>query len=141
MTLDETNRQIQSCAKQMNDRYGSVVFDEWAVVSLAQENARILSYNGPRNDAFLKNFANDLGALRAELMNPKYNVGDFEFARDAKGTSFEAFVVLGKATYLICNDTRSSMNEIAKNPRGLQAQVPFAEFAEKVRSSPLGVLA
>ncbi|MGN6553807.1 MAG: hypothetical protein ACTHLW_08810 [Verrucomicrobiota bacterium] len=137
MTLDETNRQIQACAKQMNDRYGQVVFDEWAVVSLAQGQARILFYSGPRNDAFLKNFADDLGTLRSELLKPKYNVGDFEFARQATGTCFEAFIVLAKGVYLICNNTHSSMDEITKNPRWLQAQVPFAELAEKIRSSPL----
>jgi hypothetical protein len=137
MTLDETNQQIQSCAKRMNDHYGSVVFDEWAVVSLVQQKARILAYNGPRNDAFLKNFADDLGTLRAELMKSKYTVGDFEFARDAKGTCFEAFIVLAKGVYLMCNNTQSSMDEIVKDPRWLNAQVPFAEFAEKVRSSPL----
>lgn len=137
MTLDETNRQIQACAKQMNDRYGQVVFDEWAVVSLAQGHARILFYSGPRNDAFLKNFADDLGALRSELLKSKYSVGDFEFARHATGTCFEAFIVLGKGAYLICNNTRLSMDEIAKDSRWLNAQVPFAEFAERMRSSPL----
>ena len=45
-----------------------VVFDEWAIVSLVQNKARILSYLGPRNDDFLKNFAKDLGTLRAELV-------------------------------------------------------------------------
>ncbi len=137
MTLDEANKQIQTCAKQMNDRYGQAVFDEWAVVSLAQQNARILSYVGPRNDEFLKNFVTDLGTLRTELLKAKYAAGDFEFARHATGTCFEAFVVVGKGVYLICNNTRASMNEIAKDPRWLNAQVPFAEFAEKVRANPL----
>ena len=121
----------------MNVRYKKVVFDEWAVVSLIHQQARILAYIGPRNDAFLKNFADDLGTLRAELLKPKYSVGDFEFARHGTGTGFEAFMVLGKGIYLICNNTRSSMNEIAKDTRWLNAQVPFAEFAEKIRSSPL----
>jgi hypothetical protein len=137
MTLNEVSKQIQSCAKQMNDRYGQVVFDEWAIVSLIQQKARILFYTGPRNDAFLKNFADDLGALRAELLKSEYNVGDFEFARHGTGTGFEAFIVLGKGVYLICNNTRESMNEIAKDPRWLNAQVPFAEFAEKIRGSAL----
>ena len=101
MTLDEAQKQIQSCAKQMDDRYGRVVFDEWAVVSLIHQQARILAYIGPRNDAFLKNFADDLGTLRAELLKPKYSVGDFEFARHGTGTGFEAFMVLGKGIYLI----------------------------------------
>ena len=137
MNLPEANRLISSCAKQMNDRYGKVVFDEWAIVSLIQQKARILSYAGPRNDVFLKNFVDDLGSLRTELMKSKYTVGDFEFARHAAGTSFEAFIVLAKGVYLICNNTHSSMNEIAQDPRWLNAQVPFAEFAEKVRSAPL----
>lgn len=137
MTLDEAKKQIQACAKQMNDRYGQPVFDEWAIVSLIQQQARILFYQGPRNDEFLKHFVDDLGSLRAELLKTKYSTGDFEFARHATGTCFEAFVVVGKGIYLICNNTRSSMNEIAKNPRWLNAQVPFAEFADKLRSNPL----
>jgi len=137
MTLDEASRQIQACAQKMNDRYGRVVFDEWAVVSLGKQKARILSYAGPRNDDFLKSFAEDLGALRAELLDSKYSVGDFEFARHAVGTGFEAFMVLGDGVYLICNNTQASMNEISKDPKWLNAQVPFAEFGDKVRNSPV----
>jgi hypothetical protein len=137
MTLSEVSKRIQSCAKQMNDRYGDVVFDEWAIVSLVEHKARILYYTGPRNDAFLKNFADDLGSLRVELLKPEYAAGDFEFARHGTGTGFEAFIVLGKGLYLICNNTRASMNEIAKDPRWLHAQVPFAELAEKIRDSAL----
>jgi hypothetical protein len=137
MTLDETIRLVRGCAKEMNDRYGKSVFDEWAIVSLLQHHARILAYVGPRNDVFLKNFANDLGALRTELLNAKYSAGDFEFARHGAGTKFEAFMVLGEGFYLVCNNTQASMNEIAKDPRWLDAQVPFAELSDKVRSSPL----
>src|ERR1041385_343222 len=96
MTLGEVEKQIQTCAKQMNDRYGNVVFNEWAIVSLQHQNARILSYIGPRNDDFLKNFARDLGALRAELLKPNYRPGDFEFSRHGVGTGIEAFLVLAK---------------------------------------------
>ena len=137
MTLDETIRLIRTCAKEMSDRYGKSVFDEWAIISLLQQQARILAYIGPRNDEFLRNFADDLGALRAELLNSKYHVGDFEFARHGEGTKFEAFLVLGKGTYLICNNTQATMHDIAKDPRWLDAQVPFTELGDKVRSSPL----
>ena len=137
MTLDEANRLTAACASQMNDRYGKAVFDEWAVVSLLHHKAKILSYTGPRNDAFLKNFANDLGGLRAGLLDSKYTVGDFEFARDGVGTGFEAFMVLGVGIYLICNNTQSSMNDIARDPRWLNAQVPFVELSDKVRANPL----
>ncbi len=137
MTLTEARKQIGICAQQMNSRYGSTVFDEWAVISLAQQKARIVFYEGPRNDDFLKSFASDLGALRAELLNGSYNTGDFEFTRHATGTLFEAFIVAGKGLYLICNNTRSSMDEIARNPKWLNAQVPFAELADKLRADPL----
>ena len=139
MTLDEITAQTRHCASQMNARYGSVVFDEWAIVSLAQNRARILSYAGPRNDDFLKNFARDLGTLRAELVGGQYGPGDFEFARHGIGTGFESFLVLGTGVYLICNNTRESMDAITRNPRWLDAQVPFAELADKVRARPLAM--
>ncbi|HZF02621.1 MAG TPA: hypothetical protein VE344_12100, partial [Methylomirabilota bacterium] len=104
--MDETIGQIKVCADQMDARYGKIVFDEWAIVSLAENKARVLVYIGPRNDEFLHNFAKDLGTLRAELLTGKYGTGDFEFSRHATGTRFEAFMVLGSGLYLICNNTR-----------------------------------
>ena len=139
MTIEEIGRQIKTCAEQINARYGGTVFDEWAVISLAENKARVLAYIGPRNDDFLKNFTKDLGVLRAELLTDKYGAGDFEFARHNVGTGFESFLVLGRGLYLICNNTRESMDTIAKNPRWLAAQVPFAELSEKIRANPLSV--
>ena len=141
MTLEAASQLIRACASQMNDRYGKIVFDEWAVVSLIHHKARILSYTGPRNDVFLKNFANDLGALRAELLDAKYTVGDFEFARHGVGTGFEVFLVLGEGIYLICNNTTQSMDAISKDSRWLGAQVPFVELSDKVRSDPVTLAA
>jgi len=139
MTLDEICGSIRACASQMNARYGSVVFDEWAIVSLERNRARILFYIGPRNDDFLKHFVTDLGVLRSSLLDAAYGAGDFEFARHGVGTGIEAFLVLGQGMYLICNNTAESMEGIGKNPRWLGAQVPFAELAEKVRAHPLEV--
>jgi hypothetical protein len=139
MTLDEVRNLIKDCASQMNARYGSVVFDEWAIVSLVHNKARILSYSGPRNDDFLKNFAKDLGALRTGLLGGQYGAGDFEFSRQGVGTGFESFMVLGAGAYLICNNTRESMDTITQNPRWLGAQVPFAELADKIRARPLAL--
>ena len=137
MTLDEICGQIKNCASQMNARYGGVVFDEWVVVSLERNRARILHYTGPRNDDFLKNFARDLGVLRTDLLGGQYGPGDFEFSRHGTGTGIESFMVLGEGFYLICNNTSESMEAIAKNPRWLGAQVPFAELADVVRANPL----
>ena len=137
MTFDEANRLIQSTALKMNELYGKVVFDEWAIVSLAHQMARVLAYTGPRNDVFLKNFVNDLGALRSQLLTNNYTVGDFEFSRHGVGTGFESFMVLGSAVYLFCNNTQRSMDDIARDPKWLSAQVPFAELADTVRARPL----
>jgi hypothetical protein len=137
MTLDEVKNLIKKCAEQMDTAYGKTVFDEWSVISLAENRARILAYVGPRNDDFLRNFANDLGSLREELLGANYGAGDFAFARHGTGTRFEAFMVLSPAIYLICNNTRESMDTIAKDPKWLNAQVPFAELSDKVRTSPL----
>lgn len=123
----------------MNSRYGGVVFDEWVVVSLEHDRARILHYVGPRNDAFLKNFVNDLGALRTALLDASYGAGDFEFSRYGVGTGIEAFLVLGRGLFLICNATTDSMEGITKNPRWLSAQVPFVELADQLRVNPLEV--
>ena len=40
MTLDEAIGHIKSCAKEMDARYGRTVFDEWAVISLAENKAQ-----------------------------------------------------------------------------------------------------
>jgi len=137
MNLDETMNAVRSCATQMNAQYGQPVFDEWAVVSLAQQQARVLGYVGPRNEEFLKSFADDLGPLRTALTSGNYQIGDFEFARHGTGTKFEAFMAVGDGVYLICNNTQSTMDAIAKNPKWLSAQVPFAALSDKVRSSPV----
>lgn len=139
MTLDQAAKQIRRCSQKMNDLYGRVVFDEWVVISLAHHRARILFYVGPRNDDFLKNFARDLGSLRTELLNSRYSIGDFEFSRDGEGTGIEAFVVLGDGIYLICNNTQASMQDITRDPKWLNAQVPFAELSETIRPDPLEV--
>lgn len=137
MTIDQAAKQIRLCSLKMNDLYGRVVFDEWVVISLVRHKARIVFYVGPRNDDFLQNFATDLGSLRASLLDSKYNIGDFEFARHGVGTGFEAFVVLGEGIYLICNNTRASMEDITRDPKWLNAQVPFAELSETIRPDPL----
>jgi hypothetical protein len=109
------------------------------VVSLAENKARVLIYFGPRNDVFLRNFAKDLGSLRTELVGGSYGAGDFEFSRHGTGTGFESFMVMGSGAYLICNNTVESMESIAKDPRWLSAQVPFAELSDKTRANPLVV--
>ncbi|HEV2208350.1 MAG TPA: hypothetical protein VG167_06205 [Verrucomicrobiae bacterium] len=137
MTLDQASKLIKTCAQQMDARYGQVVFDEWAIVSLAENKGRLLAYDGPRKSGFQQNFLSDAGSLRAGLLTREYSIGDFEFARHGVGTGFEAFLVLGEGLFLICNNTVQSMDGITRDPRWLEAQVPFVEFSDKVRADPL----
>jgi hypothetical protein len=141
MTLDQATELIRTCAEQMNVRYGRVVFDEWAVVSLAGRKGRVLAYIGPRREGFQKNFLTDVGALREGLLNDKYSVGDFEFARHGVGSAFESFMLVGQGIYLICNNTVQSMDSITQDPLWLGAQVPFVELSDKFRGAPLALAA
>ena len=117
----------------MNARYKKVVFDEWAILSLADHKGRVLAYSGPRKAAFRKNFLTDVGSLREGLLNGAYSAGDFEFTRHGVGPAFESFMVVGKGMYLICNNTVQSMDGITSDARWLAAQVPFVELSEKFR--------
>lgn len=137
MTLDQALKLVKSCAEQMNARYKKAVFDEWAVVSLAESKGRLLAYIGPRKQGFQENFLANAGSLRAGLLSAEGNAGDYEFARQGVGTGFEAFMVLGQGIFLICNNTVQSMDTIAQDPLWLSAQVPFVELSDQVREDPV----
>ncbi len=138
MTLDEANKLVDECAKRMNALYRKPVFDEWAIVAFPQQQGRVLAYTGPRKDDFHKNFTSDLKDLRVELLSNTHGIGDFEFARNATGTTVEAFMVVGQGIYLICNNTSADMDTITKDPLWLSAQAPFVELSDKFRANRLG---
>jgi hypothetical protein len=137
MILEHAAKLIKDCADRMNAVYGKAVFDEWALISLEGSAGKILAYTGPRREDFQKNFISDLGALRAGLLGEEHAVGEFEFARHAIGTSFEAFLVAGEGVYLLCNNTELSMAEITADSKWLQAQVYFADLADAFHKNPL----
>jgi hypothetical protein len=139
MQLQEAVREIKKCSDQMNAAYGRVVFDEWAIVSISDGVTRLVHYAGPRRTGFQNNFSSDIAGLRDGLATQSYEVGDFEFARYGVGTGFESFMVVGAGLYLICNNTVASMDMIAKDPKWLAAQVPFANLGERFRASTLSV--
>ena len=137
MKLEQATKLIKSCAEEMDSRYKKVVFDEWAIISLVDNKGLLLAYIGPRKEGFQKDFLTDAGSLRAGLLARQHGVGDFEFARHGVGLAFESFMVAGEGIYLICNNTVQSMDNIAKDPLWLGAQVPFAELSEGFRADPV----
>ena len=141
MTLEQAWRSILNCAEEMNSRYREVVFDELAIVSIGDNQTRTVSYQGPRREVFADNFPKDAASLKKTVREggQKYEAGDFAFDHDGNGTGFEAFMLLGKGLCLICNNTGKSMDGISKNPRWLEAQIPFAELSDSFRSNPLAL--
>src|SRR3954470_726128 len=89
MNFDQAKTEIRHCAAQMNARYQDVVFDEWAVVSIANGKLRVLEYAGGRASDFKKSFLSDAGQLRTGLLAGTHEPGYFEFAHTGVGTGFE----------------------------------------------------
>ena len=121
----------------MDEAYGRSVFDEWAVVSLLPHQGRVLDYLGPRADVFAENFSRDIVKLRKALVSQSHDFGQFEFARDGEGSEFDAFMCIGEGVYLICNNLFATMEDITRDERWYNAQVPFVELSEEFRSNPL----
>ena len=138
MQLEEAIRGIKSCAERMNSLYGRVVFDEWAVVGIADGKARLVNYFGPRLEGFQKNFAADAAELRKGAKGEEYTVGDFEFARHAAGTSFESFNpdrarrVLGEMR-VTSRHTAATTNGPARAPRPASS-APATRWTPRARS-------
>ncbi len=137
MTLSQALELLKHCAASMDAKYGKLVFDEWAIICLQRGQERMISYQGPRQEHFLKNFVHDLGSLRADLLTTRHSPGHFDFSRHAVGTHFEAFVCAGDELYLMCNNTQASMDQITSDARWLDAQKAFAEMTERFQADPL----
>ncbi len=137
MNLEQALARVRSCAAKMDAVYKQPVFDEWVIVSLLVGQEQVLAYVGPRSDQFMQHFAIDFALLRDDVLSERNGVGDFEFARDARGTRFDAFMVLSEGLYLICNNTTLTMDKITHDKRWLQAQIPFVEMSDTFRGEPL----
>lgn len=139
MNLADARTAVIQALGRMNALYRQPLFNEWVLVKLAREQGAgaILAYDGPRADSYQTRFKSDISPLQAEIEARKLAVGDFEFARAAHGTYFDACIRLGAGAYLFCNHTTKSMIEIRKDPLWLEAQRPFVELASRFRADPL----
>jgi hypothetical protein len=137
MNFEKASQTISDCAIQMTRAYGSAVFNELVIVSFAGGREEVVGYVGPRPERVQNDFAQNLHRLKGELFSARHQTGEFEFARDAHGTHFDAFLVLGEWLYLICNNTTLTMDEVTAKPEWRKAQVFFFEMSEKFRADPL----
>ena len=137
MNLDTARTAVIQALGRMKSLYNQPVFDEWVLVKLARESGAVLAYDGPRADTYQARFKSDIAPLQAEMEARRMAVGDFEFIHGADGTHFDACVRLGPASYLFCNHTTKTMDEIRQDRLWLEAQKPFAELGAKFRDDPL----
>ncbi|MFM1945032.1 MAG: hypothetical protein RI897_4014 [Verrucomicrobiota bacterium] len=137
MDLAQATEVVKSHLTRMDGLYGSVIFDEWAVVSVFDRKARLLHYSGPRREEVLESFARDVRHFLGDLVSGEHHVGYFDFSRDATGAAYDAYMVLGEGCFLVCNNLGASMDEITRDERWLRAQVPFAELSDVFGSDPL----
>jgi len=137
MNLPDAHMAILQTFAKMKALYNQPVFNEWVLVKLARDTGAVLAYDGPRADLYQANFKKDIAPLQVEMEARKMVVGDFEFVQGAHGTHFDACIRLGPASYLFCNHTTKSMQDIRRDPKWLEAQKPFVELSAKFRADPL----
>lgn len=139
MTIDEARHLIEKTATSMQANYGRPVFNEWIIAHLGSGHSEMLGYVGPRQNEIGEKFADDFSSVRASIQDDSHMAGDFDFAPDADGTRFDAYVVLGKDLYLFVNHTEKSMEDIQEDSAWRDAQEPWVAMAEEFRVFPLAV--
>ena len=129
---------ISATMARMSSTYGRTVFDEWVIVRFGASTAIVEHYEGPRLADCLASFNKEVAPLRSEASDRAHEPGDFDFARAAAGTNFDALLKLGPDSFLFCNNTTSTMEQIRSDAAWLKAQVPFANLSEHFRNTPVG---
>ena len=137
MTLADARPAIVQALGRMNAAYAAPVFNEWVLVTMRPEGGAIVAYEGPRAANYKQQFARDLHSMWRELAEQKLGVGDFVFATAAEGTHYDACLRVGETSYLFCNDTDRTMEEIRATPLWIAAQKHWVELSEKFAVNPL----
>jgi len=138
MNLHDALERIQRSLSQMNQSYGRTVFDEVAVVGLEGNQLDLRHYQGPREAAFMREFADDSKALRKELKAEDHSEpGCFSFTREGDGVGFDAYICLGRDLFLFCNHTGMSMKEISEDPSWLDTQGTFLNLSQVFAVNPV----
>lgn len=139
MDLETARQLIQTYVDRMRASYRQPLFDEWAVLGVRGGAGSVLAYQGPRRESFAQSVGSDAQPLRQGTAGRQLAEGDIEFAPDAAGTQYDAFMRLGATSYLVLNHTGKTMAEIRANDKWLGAQAVLFELSEKFRADPLVV--
>ncbi len=140
MDLTQAIARIEKSFGKLDAAYGRAVFDELAIVGLAGDQLELLHYTGPRQEAFMSEFADSTTSLRRELTADQTDLGgEFSFTREGDGASMDAYICLGPKVYLFCNNVAKSMKEITEDPAWLNAQGQFLNASQHFAVDPLVV--
>lgn len=139
MDLETARRHIQQHVDRMRTAYLGPVFDEWAILGLGPAGGSVLAYVGPRAAVFRRSIGADAEPLRARTAGKQFAEGDLEFASDAAGTQYDAFMKIGATSYLVLNHTGKTLADIRADGKWLAAQAVLFELTEKFRADPLAV--
>lgn len=138
MNLQTAISRIAKSFSKLDAAFGRPLFDELAIVSLAGGAFKILYYKGRNKSEFMAEFAENTLLLRKELSEDQTALGgEFSFTRDGEGANMDAYICLGPDAYLFCNHTHSTMEEITKDPRWLDAQGEFFNLSQYFAVDPL----
>ncbi len=140
MDLETATSRISKSFSKLDAAYGRTVFDELAIVQIADDELKLHHYQGPNEESFVAEFADNTTALRKVLTGEQTSLGgEFCFTREGEGKSTDAYICLGPELYLFCNNTDKSMPEITRDPRWLEAQGEFLNASQHFAVDPLSV--
>lgn len=137
MDISTAAATIENTVKKMNLATGETVFDEWAIVTKTATGWRICHYHGPREQAFLAKFKQDIAALKGTLKPNDLHIGDFAFSHEGYGSGFDAHICAGEDLLILFNNTEKSTGEITANPKWTEAQVHFGNLLEGFIADPV----
>jgi len=141
MNLESAIARIQKSFAKLNEAYGRPVFDEIAIVQVSEQTTLTLRYyEGAREAAFLNEMMEDSVALRNDVGDTRNNLGgEFGFTREGGGEGIDAYICLGPRIFLLCNNTKQSMEEVTKDARWLTAQSEFLNASQYFAVDPLTI--
>jgi len=137
MDLNTARQHITASFERMRALYSKPVFDEWVILSPGAKQGGIVNYTGPRAEDFRKDLATDVAPLLGQVAGQNLEPGDFEFTLEGSGTKHDVLLKLGPRSFLVCNNTAKSMDQIRADSRWLKAQAAFVDLSEKFRADPL----
>lgn len=139
MNIIVATSHIEKAFAKMADKYGDTIFDEWAIVDFSSSDTSVIHYVGPRREKLVATFSEDTRLLRNIIKDKSLSSGDFEFTKEADGAGYDAILALGSSFFLLCNNTKTDMGTVTKDPAWKLAQVDFVNLSEKFQIDELTI--